>query len=179
MEFNPFERPLRNLLSGMLLLPLVTAGLLLMPPADRDYLVSIAFALPFAGPIILLFLSTYSYPLWLVLPLLGRVSGRGLLNDAIVEADAAVRIPLLFAEGFFRLYRRSRSLARGEGEEARKILSYLVALTLFASLGLRALPQALALISVLSLLCWLASGLIRETEPLEEIRKPSFRKRRS
>jgi hypothetical protein len=37
----------------------------------------------------------------------------------------------------------------------------------------------LALISVLSLLCWLASGLIRETEPLEEIRKPSFRKRRS
>ncbi len=170
MAYNPFERPLRNLLATMVLLPLVVAGLMLMPVQERDYLMSFWYSMPHAGLLLVVFLSVYSYPLWLALPLLKRVSGKGLVHDALEDAESVVLVPLIFADGFFRLYRLSRSLVRGEGEGTRRLFSYLVAIVLFASLELQVLPQAVLLIFMLSLLCWLLSLRMREKNPLEEIK---------
>ncbi len=171
MSDYTFERPLIDTTARVMLLLLAFAGLLLMPAAERDYLMSVTASVPFIGPILFIFFAVYALPTWLIMPLMKRFAGRGIAYDAIDEVESIVKIPLLPAEGVFLLYRKSRGLVRGEGEDARSLITYLYSIALFASLESHALVLGVFLLVTISLLCAFIARFLREIDPLEDIKK--------
>ncbi len=168
-DYDPWAKPIRDSIAKLVLIPLGLAGLLLMGSPEREYVLSVA-PLPVIGPFLLAFFAIYAMPVWLLMPLMKRFSD-GMVYDALDEVETIVRLPLLPADGFFYLYRKGRGLVRGEGEDVKNMLTYLVSLILFASLELRILVQAIAILAVLSIICAFMGRFYREADPLEDIKK--------